>query len=630
MSKSETLGGLAAHISKAIESFGENESAGKQLLNQLANSDPAVFFAAGIHVLAASKPSEGSRYLVQTLAKDKRLSIGLLDPKVCTAEQAMAVTRAAAEAGTQLQATFAMALNKALQGHASPQSAERILRILDVLAATADQNCWNAFQVELMAYPDSVVRSRAALLIGRSTRNVAWIGRRLLDRDPRVQAAAMEALWGLEAGETKPHYMAALKSKDNQVVANAALGLYLSGDVTAMRILRDLLQHEDPLFRLSAVWAIGETEDERFLSVLSEYYKHAEGKLRLAAVGAMSKIRRRDKSANQAAQLHIHMSQLPALAEGRRRLTFALSCHPARDLSGIKSTEFAVWENGILIHDYVVRLVSPPVVLLAGFIAPWSGSGDEPYEKAVREGLKQCLSMKRRGDLWRIDRYSVEINPQTDEKSSQEAMWPYDDSLTTPELKAAYACSSNPELLEKALALPAPLDRAAPDPVIACQRQCNAFTKHGGKRHLFLFLHEMSGFDLKQDAAIERLRTTALDSSTILHGICPDVAGQWALVRDLCLSNPEGSFTATKLDGMVDGLMGVYANLCSQFEISYSLPASAEQAGAGPGTASGQVKLRISSGLGKAEISVDLPSAAAASVPAAAASDGVPTETSLP
>ncbi len=233
MNKSATFESFVADISKAVESYGDEEgSAASQMLNHLAGSDPAIFFAAAIHVVAGCAPSDGSRHLISILAKDRRLSIGLLDPQVCTLQEALAVTRAAAETGAQLQSAFEMALNKALQGQPSPLKTERILRILDILSATSGQNCWNSFQVELMAYPDKVVRSKAALLIGRSTRNVAWIARRLLDRDPRVQASAVEALWGLDAEEVKPHFLSALKSKNNRVAANAALGLYLCGDVT--------------------------------------------------------------------------------------------------------------------------------------------------------------------------------------------------------------------------------------------------------------------------------------------------------------------------------------------------------------------------------------------------------------
>lgn len=600
MNKTGDLRGLAADISKAVESFTEKDPSGAQRLQHLASSDPAIFFTASIQVLAASKPSEGSRHLILSLAKDKRLGLALLDPKACTLPEALGITRAAAEAGVQLQASFELALNKALQGQASPQKTERILRILEVLSVTCGQSCWNSFQVELMAYPDKVVRSKAALLIGKSTRNVAWIARRLLDRDPRVQASAVEALWGLNGEETRPHFLAALKSSNNRVSANAALGLYLSGDASAIPTLLEMLRHPDPLFRLSALWAMGETQDERFLPVLSAHYKQAEGKLRLATVGAMSRIRRREKTGHDSSSLQVHMSQAAAQADGLRHLAFALSCHPARDLSGIKPAEFAVWENGTLIEAYQVRLVSPPALLMAGFVVPWFASEEEAYEKFVREGLRQCLCMKRRDDLWRIDRYSIEINPPGGEKSPRESGPPYADSVVTPELKASHGCIWDADLLGKVISLATPSERAAPDPAAAFERQCDALAKRAGKRHIFLFLHEMSGFDLKQEAAVARLRTIAQDSSVVLHGVCPDVAGQWSLFRELCLSHPEGTFTESRLEGMVDGLVDAYANLCSRFEIDYSIAGSAA-----PGT----VQLKISSSLGRAEMSLEMASA---------------------
>jgi hypothetical protein len=88
----------------------------------------------------------------------------------------------------------------------------------------------------------------------------------------------------------------------------------------------------------------------------------------------------------------------------------------------------------------------------------------------------------------------------------------------------------------------------------------------------------------------------------ILHGICPDVAGEWNVIRDLCLSNPEGSFTEAKLDRMVDGLVDAYASLCSRFEIDYSLPALSDPVA---------VQLKIASKFGSADISVNLTPAAA-------------------
>jgi hypothetical protein len=624
MSKSETLRSFISEICKAVESLSQKDPDGKKILNELANSDPNVFFAAGIRVVAVSQPSEGLEQLILTLARDKRFSMGMLDSSICTLQEALVVARAAAQVGAQLQASFEMALNKALQGMATRQKAELILRILDILSATSDQNCWNSFQVELMAYPDKIVRARAALLIGRGTRNVAWIARRLLDRDTRVQASAVEALWGLDPEEVRPHFLSALKSRDNRVAANAALGLYYSGDVTAMRVLLDMLRRNDAPFQLSALWAIGETRDERFLPALAEYYKHAEGQLHLAAVGAMSRIRRRDKTAHEAGVLQIHIALAAAQTDGLRRLAFALSCHPARDLNGIKPTDFALWENGALVEQYQVRAANPPAVLMAGFVAPWFASADEPYEKALREGLRQCLCMKRPDDMWRIDRYSVEIDPQS--SKPQEGVLPYEDSLITPELKAAFGCISDPEALGRILASTAPQDRAAADPIAAFQRQCNAFARRGGKRHVFLLLHDMSGFDLQQEAAIARLRSIAQEGSVVLHGICPDVAGKWPLIRAACLANAEGSFVETTLDRTMDALVDAYANLCSRFEIVYS-PAQPDQAG--PEAArTANIRLKISSarGYGETEIPLEIP--AAAPNPADAAPQSAPPGTS--
>src|SRR5262249_16337416 len=159
-------------------------------------------------------------FLVLTLAKDKRLTVGLMDVSACSLQEALAVTRAAADAGAQLQAAFEVALNKALQGQSSSDKTARISRILDLLAATCDKGCGNSFQGGLMASPDKIARSKAALLIGRSTRNVAGTARRLLDRDPRVQASAVEALWGLDAEESRPHFLTAVKSSYNRVAGN--------------------------------------------------------------------------------------------------------------------------------------------------------------------------------------------------------------------------------------------------------------------------------------------------------------------------------------------------------------------------------------------------------------------------
>ncbi len=598
------LESIIADISKAVDAFSEQDSGPKQMLDQLSGADAARFFAAGIHVVATGKPSAGVSYLVLLLAKDKRLSNWLLDAKGCTLKEATSVARAAADQGVQMQAAFEMALNKALQGQASAANTNRVLRILNLLEAIASQSCWNSFQVELMAYPDKVVRSKAALLIGRSGGNAAWIVRRLLDRDPRVQANAVEALWGLDAAESKPHLLAALKSKNNRVFANAALGLYRVGDSNMIRALLEATQHPDPLFRVSALWAIGQTQDPRFLPALSLQFKTAEGKMRLALAGAIARIRQRQKLSSNVAALDIHFLRAAIQPDGKRQVAFTLSSRPAKNLSGVKATEFLIWENGALVEDYQARSITPSGLVVAGFIAPWFESAGEPFEKGVQDGLNQCLSIKRSEDQWRIDRYAAAAPAESADnppgaKPTDEAVLPYDDPLVTPPMKTAQCCASDPEQLRKILEAAVPRERAATDATGAIQRQCKAISQRPGRRHLFVLLHELAGADLKPEAAA-LLRGIAKDHALIFHAISAAGPERWPQFRDLCLSNPEGSFIEASEAGIGDGLVRAYAGISNKFEISYLLPATPETY---------VVKLKVAGdhGSGQAEVTLESP-----------------------
>ena len=297
---------IAQEITAQLEAFSDKESRAKQKLTRLLASSPRGFVAAAVPVLAAVKQSPGVRYLVNLLTQEKMLPSSLLDAKISISVAAAAL-RTVAESGANLQPMLELALNRALQDHASHETSERILRLLELLSQIAPPALWNSFQLELMAHPDKLVRSKATLLIGRSTKNVAWLGRRFLDRDPRVQASAVEALWDVDPAESKALLWTASKSGYNRVVANALLGLYRIGEASAAQLLMDMARHPDPLFQASAYWAIAETGDASFLPFLSEQFKAASGKIRLAITRALACIRRRPMSPPAGSQPHEQM-----------------------------------------------------------------------------------------------------------------------------------------------------------------------------------------------------------------------------------------------------------------------------------------------------------------------------------
>src|SRR5579864_2326653 len=242
------LESYAKDISSLVESFSEKDPAGKQSLVQLLTSDARAFCAAGIHVLANAKASPGARFLMYLLTKEKLLTAGLLDEGTCSLKDAVAAAKTVDEMGSRLQPALELSLSRVLQIRSTQESAGYVMRILDLLGALPTQNSWPSFQSELMAHPDKAVRSKAALLIGRGIKNSAWISRRMMDKDARVQANALEALWTMDAAEARPVFTAALRSHNNRVVANAALGLYRLSDLKSIRALLDMAVHSDPLF----------------------------------------------------------------------------------------------------------------------------------------------------------------------------------------------------------------------------------------------------------------------------------------------------------------------------------------------------------------------------------------------
>jgi hypothetical protein len=175
---------FARDLTRLLDSFSETDPAAKQALTQLQMRDPRAFAVAAVRILGQTKTSPGSRYLVHLLVKEKMLPSSLLDERIAE-PLALASLRTVTECGTNLQPMLELALNRALQDPPGHEVTARILRLLVLLAAISAPGLWNSFQLELMAYPDKFVRSKATILIGQSTRNAAWIGRRFLDRDPR-------------------------------------------------------------------------------------------------------------------------------------------------------------------------------------------------------------------------------------------------------------------------------------------------------------------------------------------------------------------------------------------------------------------------------------------------------------
>ena len=592
--EADLLESYAQDLASLAESITEKDLAGKQSMLQLLTGDVSVFCAAGIRVLARSKPSPGSRLLVHLLTKEKLLTASLLDPDICSEDEAAAASRAVEAIGTHLQVGLEMALSSALQIRGKAENSARVLRILRLMEAIEAQSCWASFQTDLLTHHDEVVRSRSTLLIGRTSRNMGWISRRLLDRDPRVQANAVEALWDIDPAEALPPLRTALHSPHKRVAANAAVGLYRMSELKAIPAMIEMAKHPDPDFRVSALWAIGQTEDPRFVPFLMERFKVEQAKLKFAVTRALSQIRRREKANAEAGTLALHIPEASINDAGRRHIAVTVSHVGEGCLPPLKPVQFAVWEGGELIDAYSVECPSVPVLLVVGFIIPRS-SGNA-YDEAIMDCLKRCLAEKRRDDLWRIDRYITETSETTVATLTEASPLPYDNELATQEIKQHFGFIADAGQLEKAITHVVPRDRAASDVIKAVERQYEALTRISGKRHLFLFIPQDNISELEDPESISRLTRLAEQENIALHGICLGPALERSGFRDLCLSQPDGSFDAANSERLAPEVQRRFSHLLSHFEVDYTKPGAA-----------GSVVLQVSThfGIGRIEFNLN-------------------------
>jgi HEAT repeat protein len=563
-------------IAALLDSFSEKDTSRKQSLQQMLSSDQDAFSRASIRALATAACPAGARYVLHLLRKHNLLMEALADPRGSRREDAVAAARVISQIGAPIDSDLERVLSAALTLPPSVASAARVLRLLEVLEAASPQPRFYLFQSELMSYPDSVVRSKAAFLIACSNKSVSLVGKLLLDEDVRVQANAVEALWTFEAGDARSLLQTAARSKTPRVSANAAVGLYRIGDLYSLRVLFQMAAHDDAGPRTSAAWAMGETGDPRFLPFLTAWFQRSSGNERVNVLQALGRIRRREKTLAEAGSIEIRTWS--AVVNGSKRsLVLTLRSGDRPDLCAIKPTQFALWEGGTLIEDYEIAAQPNPALIVCGFILPRFSSAADPYAMAVLEAMERCLPYKRAEDSWRIDRYLNE--PRTEPAAPLEkAALPYEESLLGVFAKTHHrGFLAAGEALRKIVESPGAKERAADDAIAAFDRQSDAMIKFSGKRKLFLFLAAQGAG--RVDRHIARLRSFVASERITLHGVALKGAAGLEDFQGLCLASEGGTFAELRPQDVPGAVESLYAQSINRFEVTYRAPAQAAQTG---------------------------------------------------
>jgi hypothetical protein len=291
-------------VSTVAERYARKPGVAAQVIRELREGQDERFLDALDAVRDTADPAARER-LLRLLLVDDRALVRLTRPGFLNLVQVIDIAR-------QIQAVDPVVdarLLRLLLAGSQPVILDpwHASRILEIVATISDGSRIRPLLPLLLRSPDTRIRSKAVLLLGRFSQNLSWLAQRLAERDPRVRANAVESMWGLDSWEARELFLVAAEDSNQRVAANAAVGLYRAGDLEATRIVRRMAQRGDSNLRASALWAMGESQDPRFLPLLADTVsRRMNGLVHQNAIRSTVRIRSRLARLRQREPLRVH------------------------------------------------------------------------------------------------------------------------------------------------------------------------------------------------------------------------------------------------------------------------------------------------------------------------------------
>jgi len=542
---------MDSSLNRLIEGFPANPVASGKFLQRLLLDDPRQFFLDALPVLRSAPDTPGFYYLLALLHSQNLLLKRLCDPALFTKQESISL----AKRMSRVEPLFDMKLAKMLLAteaepgadEAQQQAQNRAgMRLLEIMAEASDRGR-SLLLAQLLHHPNPQVRSKAALLVGKSTKDPKWVSQRMNESDSRIRANAIEALWGMESEDCRQIFLDALNDPANRVVGNGVLGLYLLGATEAIGSILTMLAHSDDGFRRTGFWLVGESGDLRFLPVLARMIREATPALRPFVFRAFAKLKQ--KRSAMAALPALRLQVMPrSPSEGWKQVELAVLSSTGAPVSGLKATQFALWEKDTLILEYNVRAVTQKEPLSIAFAMPRNTCAPEtqgPYERA----LVDCLELKRKPDAWLVQQYCPSEGPETaslHEDFSSELRFSLDDGPVRKEIQARKSKVSAARSLRCAIGSLIP-----------------ALSRGRGQRHLILL---DDGLSENPDAGhLQPIVEAAKAAEITIHGISPSETA----FRDLCAQTEGKWLPAPSEEALHELLTGLYASLMSGYQVRY-------------------------------------------------------------
>ncbi|HME05642.1 MAG TPA: hypothetical protein VKG25_01280 [Bryobacteraceae bacterium] len=402
---------MEAVFTSAVNHFAVNPSANGKTLRELLNSDPDEFFRNAVPLLKRQQAEPGPTYVLVLLLSHGLLLRDLLRDDLFKPDELVAIAKQLSKVDPQ----FGVKLLKSVlpdseeSATAEPADVNMRLRVMDILQSISEGQRILPLMMRLLRDPDARVRSKAALLVGRTTQSARWAEDCLGEGDSRVRANTVESLWDIDSEGVRALLWNALSDPDNRVLGNALLGLYRLGESPVIEHILLMAQDTRDLFRATAAWVMGRTCDSRFQPILVNLLR--DGTLvRANAFRALCAINQTKARLARAPAVRLSGWRNPSSHE-HDEVQVALSLegdsahHKSTQLSGVRPTEFVVYRDSALVGNYEVTEVTRTAPLALAFLLPCSGVEDSAYANYV-VALKTTAASRRPADRWLIARYN--------------------------------------------------------------------------------------------------------------------------------------------------------------------------------------------------------------------------------
>jgi len=385
-----------------VVNLSAGEAGNQEVIEDLLRNDPGLFRRGALEVLRTQEQSRGLRFLVGLLVAND-----LLEPLLCEGslqvEQASAVVRMAIQLDPMVEIALARHLAEGVTAGTRPLLAANASRLLDILARVSDGTRILPSLARLLHSTDAGLRSKAALIMGRSNRSATWVRSHMSDADPRLRANAVEGLWGVETEEARDLMLAALRDANNRVVGNALYGLYAMGESVSLAETIKLAAHPAPVFRATAAWVMGETGDPRFREPVAQLLRDPHPMVRSRALRSVASIKAAMAQAATGQPWRLSSLMLETMAAASaggpkltRRLQVAVGA-PGGAPPALRAIHFMLCEDRLPVLNYHVTVRPSPPPMSVVFLFPRGGEAQEPPWVT---GALGCLAGKRPSDLW--------------------------------------------------------------------------------------------------------------------------------------------------------------------------------------------------------------------------------------